>query len=205
MDPTQGLQTIPLTLCASVMVPTCNRYAICISLQKNQINELPINKSSFCKQQRANDETTQNAQKPTTPKNIKKNKPQDARQHFLLSESHCQGATAREWASDAKISAKISETHTSSDAPAKARMLESIPKDRKSAKQIWHISSLRNISAPTATLNQSTPYFLLAGAGTAPLNFAILVEFCLVNDEKKHVVRWMMHLVSKGGSGGWGG
>ena len=86
--------------------------------------------------------------------------------------------------------------------------------------------------------------FMLAGAGTAPLIFAILVEFCLVNDEKnmlfggwctwfqrgvrvggvggindvrcglqtkmmlfggwwtKHVVRWMMHLVSKGGLGG---
>ena len=43
----------------------------------------------------------------------------------------------------------------------------------------------------------------MAGAGTAPLNFLIFVEFCLVDDEK-HVVWWMIHFVSKGVRGGGG-
>ena len=45
----------------------------------------------------------------------------------------------------------------------------------------------RYASSPTPIdgLAAMMPFlFLLAGAGTAPLNFAILVEFCLVNDEK---------------------
>ena len=48
--------------------------------------------------------------------------------------------------------------------------------------------------------------FLLAGAGTAPLNFANLVEFCLVNDEKT-CCSVDDALGFKGGFGGvgWGG